>query len=133
MKILIIYCEISIIFLIFLYNLPFQGSSSLFMHKKETAMGQSLKVFLFFSFFQFYITAVLISTNQFVPFLHHVTSALRARLLRGFLPGHKITLGIILTAVIFSAFFSLFQNNLFSGYGLVLRHSGKPGQARNLP
>ena len=52
----------------------------------------------------FYISAFFICTYEFISFFQHVTAAVRTLFFRRLLPRHEITLRIILTSVIFSAF-----------------------------
>ena len=60
------------------------------------------------------ITALFIGTEELAALLYHVAAAFRATLSRWLLPGHEITLRIILTAVITSSLLGLLDNNIFS-------------------
>ena len=60
------------------------------------------------------ITALFIGTEELAALLYHVAAAFRATLSRWLLPGHEITLRIILTAVITSSLLGLLYDNIFS-------------------
>ena len=60
------------------------------------------------------ITALFIGTEELAALLYHVAAAFRATLSRWLLPGHEITLRIILTAVITSSLLGLLDDNIFS-------------------
>ena len=68
------------------------------------------------------VTALLIGTEKLAALLYHIAAALRAFLSGRFLPGHEITFRIILTAVITSALFRLFDHNILAA--LRTGHSG---------
>ena len=71
------------------------------------------------------IATLLICAHQLVSLFYHVTTTLRTWNFGRFLPGHEIAIRIVLASVIFSAFFRLFQNNIFStfraGYTYLLK------------
>lgn len=86
----------------------------------------------------FHKTALFIGAYQLISLFNHIASAFRTLLFGRLLPGNEITFRIALAAVKFSSFFGLFDDHFFSAfgtgdavfskYGFVLRHSGKPGQ-----
>ena len=56
----------------------------------------------------------LICTQKLASFFHHHAAALRTLLCGRFLPGHEITIRIILASVVFTAFFRLTDDNLLA-------------------
>lgn len=94
-------------------------------------------------FLSLHISALFIGAYQTAAFFQHISSAFGTFFRRWTLPGHEITFRIIFTAIIPAAFFVFFRitspphlghlTPIFSRYGFVFLHSGKPGQARNFP
>ena len=58
----------------------------------------------------------LICTQKLASFFHHHAAALRTLLCGRFLPGHEITIRIILTSVVLTSFFCFLKHNLFSTF-----------------
>ena len=71
-----------------------------------------LTILLTIFFFRHAVAAVFVGAEELVSLLHHIVTALRALDLRGLLPGHKFTLRIVDTAVIFSSLFGLFDHHI---------------------
>ena len=63
------------------------------------------------------VTALGIDAHQLIPFDQKRRSAAGAVLSRGLLPGHKVTLRIAYTAVIFSSFLRLLQYDILTALG----------------
>ena len=62
-------------------------------------------------------SALSVCAHQALPFLHHISAALWAYLLRGLLPGHKIAVWIVLTSIVFPALFGLLHDDFFAAFG----------------
>lgn len=65
----------------------------------------------------FHIAALFVHADQFVAFFQQQLATTGTLLSRRLLPYHEITLRIIDTAIIFSAFFGLFHDNILAALG----------------